>query len=318
MTMGLFGWLRAFWQRDSIPPPGADILGAATLVKEKPPSITQGGEHVSNPYKLPHDAVSRLAAWWQRVTAPRADAWTAARIRANPPSVPPPIPPAPADILGAATLPQGQPSMPRSIPNPGPSVQPPPPVRVTIVPHDAVVIPPVPKLDDASERFARCVAEVLKHEGGYVDHPRDPGGATNRGITHLTLADWRGQPVTKADVQALTEKEAREIYRARFWNAIQGDRLPAGVDLAVFDFAVNSGPARAARVLQRQLGVPADGVIGPQTLAAVGKVDAARLASGLCRARLAWMRGLPTWDAFGKGWTARVVDVERVALEMAR
>lgn len=233
--------------------------------------------------------MSRLAAWWQRVTAPRADAWTAARIRANPPSVPPPIPPAPADMLGAATL-----------------------------PHDAVVIPPVPKLDDASARFARCVAEVLRHEGGYVDHPRDPGGATNRGITHLTLADWRGHPVTKADVQALTEKEAREIYRVRFWNAIQGDRLPAGVDLAVFDFAVNSGPGRAARMLQQQLGVVADGAIGPVTLAAIRKVNASRLASGLCRARLAWMRGLPTWDAFGEGWTARVVDVERVALEMAR
>lgn len=220
-----------------IPPPAADILGAATLVKEKPPSITQGGEHVSNPYKLP---------------------------------------------------------------------------------HDAVVIPPVPKLDDASERFARCVAEVLKHEGGYVDHPRDPGGATNRGITHLTLADWRGHPVTKADVQALGEQEAREIYRARFWNAVQGDRLPAGLDLAVFDFAVNSGPGRAARMLQQQLGVVADGAIGPVTLAAIRKVNASRLASGLCRARLAWMRGLSTWATFGKGWTARVVDVERVALEMAR
>jgi lysozyme family protein len=186
-----------------------------------------------------------------------------------------------------------------------------------MVPHDAVVIPPVPR-DTASSRFAACVAEVLRHEGGFVHHPRDPGGATNRGITLATLSDWRGRTVTVAEVQALTEKEAREIYRARYWNAVQGDALPAGVDLAVFDFAVNSGPGRAARSLQWQLAVPADGAIGPQTLAAARKVDAARLASGLCRARLAWLRGLPTWDAFGKGWTSRVVEVERAAMSMAR
>jgi lysozyme family protein len=199
---------------------------------------------------------------------------TAAHIRANPPSVPPPIP------------------------------------------HDAVAIPFVPKPDDATMRFSRCVAEVLRHEGGYVDHPKDPGGATNRGITLTTLADWRGRDVSKVEVQALTEKEAREIYRARYWNAVQGDALPAGVDLALFDFAVNSGPSRAVRTLQWQLGVPADGAIGPVTLAAVRKVNAARLAGDLCRARLAFLRGLPTWDTFGKGWTARVVDVERAALGM--
>lgn len=217
-----------------------------------------------------------IAAWWRRVTAAQPDAWTAARIRANPPSSPPPIP------------------------------------------HDAVTIPRMPKPDDASARFAACVAEVLKHEGGYVDHPRDPGGATNRGITLATLADWRGRPVTKEEVRLLTEKEAREIYRAKYWNAIQGDALPGGVDMAVFDFAVNSGPGRAARVLQWQIGVPADGAIGPQTLAAVRKVNAGRLAGDLCRARLAWMRGLETWPTFGKGWEARVVAVERAALSMVR
>ena len=129
------------------------------------------------------------------------------------------IPPAPADTLGAATLP-----------------------RIVIA-----VEPPA--------RFARCVAEVLKHEGGFVNHPRDPGGATNRGITHITLADWRGGPVTAEDVRTMSEAEAREIYRSKYWNAIQGDNLPAGVDLAVFDLAVNSGVGRAARMLQQQLGV---------------------------------------------------------------
>lgn len=203
------------------------------------------------------------------------------------------IPAAPADTLGAATL-----------------------------PHDAVVIPPIPKPAiigvEPSARFSRCVAEVLKHEGGFVHHPRDPGGATNRGITLATLADWRGRTVTPADVQAMTEAEAREIYRARYWNAVQGDHLPAGVDLAVFDLAVNSGVGRAARMLQRQLGVAEDGAIGPRTLAAVGRVNASRLAGDLCRARLAFLRGLSTWDVFGEGWERRVADVQRAALEMAR
>lgn len=187
-----------------------------------------------------------------------------------------------------------------------------------ILPH--VTIPPVPKVTavEPSARFARCVAEVLKHEGGFVHHPRDPGGATNRGITLATLADWRGREVTPADVQAMTEAEAREIYRARYWNAVQGDHLPAGVDLAVFDLAVNSGVGRAARMLQQQLGVTVDGAIGPRTLAAVGRVNASRLTGDLCRARLAFLRGLSTWDVFGKGWERRVADVQRAALEMAR
>jgi lysozyme family protein len=192
------------------------------------------------------------------------------------------IPPPGADRLGAATL-----------------------------PHVIIEVEP-------PARFARCVAEILKHEGGYVDHPRDPGGATNRGITHLTLADWRGHPVSKTDVLQMAEKEAREIYRAKYWNAVQGDMLPAGLDLALFDFAVNSGPGRAVRVLQWQLGIPADGAIGPVTLAAIRKVNAARLAGDLCRARLAWLRGLETWPTFGKGWERRVVEVERAALAMAR
>jgi lysozyme family protein len=181
----------------------------------------------------------------------------------------------------------------------------------------AATLPRIVIAVEPPARFARCVVEVLKHEGGFVNHPRDPGGATNRGITHITLADWRGSPVTAEDVRTMSEAEAREIYRSKYWNAIQGDNLPAGVDLAVFDLAVNSGVGRAARMLQQQLGVTVDGAIGPQTLAAMRKVNAARLAGDLCRARLAWLRGLNTWPVFGKGWEARVVAVERAALPMA-
>jgi len=168
-----------------------------------------------------------------------------------------------------------------------------------------------------TETFGRALSLVLKHEGGYVDHPADPGGATNRGITLATLSTWRGRPVTKAEVKALTETEAAAIYRANYWNVVKGDDLPRGVDLAVFDFAVNSGPARAAKHLQALVGVDADGVIGPKTLAAIRSTKPSDLIRKLTRSRLAFLSGLPTWPTFGKGWRARVLGVEKEALAMA-
>lgn len=180
----------------------------------------------------------------------------------------------------------------------------------------AASLPHSPAAAGPSPRFCACVAEVLRHEGGFVNQPSDPGGFTNRGITLATLSAWRGRTAMPSDIRALTEAEAKEIYRAKYWDAIRGDSLPAGVDLAVFDFAVNSGPGRAARALQSLVGVTQDGAIGPKTLAAVGSAEPARLASDLCRTRLAWMRGLPTWVAFGRGWERRVLEVEAQAVAM--
>lgn len=171
----------------------------------------------------------------------------------------------------------------------------------------------------ASSRFNACLAEVLRHEGGYVNHPDDPGGATNLGITHQTLAAWRGKPVTRDDVKGLSVAEAGTIYRARYWDAVRGDALPPGVDLAVFDLAVNSGPGRAAKMLQAVLGVPQDGAIGPNTLAAIGRAPGpVTVIMDLCDARMRFLRALPTWATFGKGWTRRVSEVEEAALKVAR
>jgi len=169
----------------------------------------------------------------------------------------------------------------------------------------------------AVENFGESLTRVLKHEGGWSDHPKDPGGATNRGITLATLSTWRGRKVTKAEVKALTVEEAGAIYRANYWNVVKGDDLPAGVDFAVFDFAVNSGPARAARHLQALVGTAADGVIGPKTLAAVKAKDPKDLVRSLTRSRLDFLSRLDTWPIFGKGWRARVLDVEKAALAMA-
>jgi lysozyme family protein len=167
-----------------------------------------------------------------------------------------------------------------------------------------------------ASNFDGALQRVLAHEGGYVDHPKDPGGATNLGITLATLARWRGRPVTKAEVAALTRAEAAAIYRAFYWDAVRADALPGGLDYAVFDLAVNSGPDRAARLLQRALGVAQDGRIGPHTLAAAA-ADPAAAIRALQRERRAFLERLPTWPVFGRGWSRRLDEVGRDALALA-
>jgi lysozyme family protein len=173
-----------------------------------------------------------------------------------------------------------------------------------------------------NRNFERAVSLVLQHEGGYVDHARDPGGATNLGITIGTARrlgiDVDGDGDTdKVDIRLLKPADAAKVYRVEYWNKVRGDDLPDGLDYAVFDYAVNSGPGRAARELQRIVGVPADGEIGPVTLAAVQERNAADLVERLCDERLDFLRRLNTWDTFGKGWTSRVHGVLEHALLMA-
>jgi lysozyme family protein len=168
-----------------------------------------------------------------------------------------------------------------------------------------------------ASNYDRAFTLVLAHEGGYVDLKADPGGATNLGVTQATLSAWRHRKVTKDEVRALTKEEAGKIYRAQYWNAVRGDDLPAGLGYAVFDYAVNSGPSAAVKMLQRVLGVTADGAMGAMTLAAVAKRDTRDLIGKLCDRRLAFLRSLRTWRTFGKGWSRRVAGVRSNALAMA-
>lgn len=169
----------------------------------------------------------------------------------------------------------------------------------------------------AASNFKDALRFTLKYEGGYVDHPADPGGATNLGITIAVLRSWRGRPVTKDDVRNLKVDEAGQIYKARYWDKVEGDKLPPGVDLAVFDYAVNSGPARAAKVLQRAAGVPADGVIGMDTIAAVHARTPREMIAAVCDERLRFVKSLKTWATFGKGWAARIAAVRAASIRMA-
>jgi hypothetical protein len=164
--------------------------------------------------------------------------------------------------------------------------------------------------------FAACVAFVLQQEGGFVDNPADPGGATKFGITLKTLEDWRREPLDVEAVKALTREEAVEIYRTRYWNAMRCGELPRGVDLMVFDCGVNAGPRRSILELQKAVGVAADGIIGPVTLGAVRAANPRALVARLSVLRLQFYQTLPTWPTFGRGWTNRVDAAQKAALQM--
>jgi len=168
----------------------------------------------------------------------------------------------------------------------------------------------------SADNWEQCFALVLKNEGGYVDNSADPGGATNLGCTKATWEAWVGHPVTKDDIKSLMPNDVMPLYKAKYWDTIKGDDLPMGVDYAVLDFAINSGPIRAAKALQSVLSVGSDGQIGPATLAALETANPREIATAVCEARLAFLQSLPTYDTFGKGWSRRVSEVEQVAFNM--
>lgn len=164
--------------------------------------------------------------------------------------------------------------------------------------------------------FQRSLSLVLKWEGGFVNHPKDPGGATNKGITLATFRRYVKRNGTVDDLKRITDAQVSTVYRKQYWDAVKGDDLPSGVDYAVFDFAVHSGPARAAKYLQAAVGVDQDGKIGPVTIAAARGMNAVDLVAAICAKRMAFLKRLKTWPTFGKGWTNRVNDVVREAAKM--
>jgi lysozyme family protein len=167
------------------------------------------------------------------------------------------------------------------------------------------------------QNFETVLAAVLRHEGGYVDHPADPGGRTNLGVTQKVWEEWVGHKVDEKAMRALTPELVSPLYKRKYWDKIRGDDLPAGVDYAVFDAAVNSGPGRAAKWLQGCVGVEQDGAIGPKTLAAVAAFDPTELVEDYAKRRLSFLMDLPHWGTFGRGWSRRVAEVQTVASSMS-
>ena len=172
----------------------------------------------------------------------------------------------------------------------------------------------------AAENYQKCLAMILHHEGGYVNHPKDPGGMTNLGVTKRVYEDWVGYSVSEHTMQNLTEEDVAPIYKKNYWDRIKADELPSGLDLCVFDFGVNAGTGRAAKYLQNLIGTVADGGIGPNTLRALANyVDSEGVESAIKNyqaERQSYYEKLKTFETFGRGWTRRVEETTESALEM--
>lgn len=170
------------------------------------------------------------------------------------------------------------------------------------------------------ENFQPSFEHVLKSEGGYVNDPLDRGGETNLGVTKAAWAQYIGRPVQDGEMKALTVDVVAPFYKKGYWDKCRCDELPGGLDFAVFDFAVNAGPGRAAKFLQQAVGVTADGIIGPATLAAVAKADPSKILVDFGNIKEAFYNGIvardPSQARFIKGWLNRVASVERFASTM--
>jgi lysozyme family protein len=153
----------------------------------------------------------------------------------------------------------------------------------------------------ASNREA-SISKTLTYEGGYTNDPRDPGGATNWGITIFDARMYWKHDASPADVKAMPKSVAIDIYRQKYWAKMGCDGRPAGVDFVEFDFGVNSGVARTLAYRK---------TLDPQNLKPVAYVKA------FCAKRSSFLHGLKTWSVFGKGWGRRVADVEATGVRMA-
>ena len=166
------------------------------------------------------------------------------------------------------------------------------------------------------DNYEHCLEMILHHEGGYVNHPKDPGGETNLGVTKRVYEEWGGEK----DLGDLLVEDVAPNYQKTYWDRCKCDDLPSGLDLCVFDFAVNAGPSRSAKFLQRLIGTTVDGGIGPNTLKAVDNyVEEVGLESAIedyQSARQEYYEALDTFDTFGRGWTRRVEETTSSALEM--
>lgn len=169
-----------------------------------------------------------------------------------------------------------------------------------------------------NSNFEKCLEKLLVHEGGYVNHPSDPGGMTNLGVTKRVWEEWVGHDVNEKQMRELTPTMVAPLYKRKYWDACRCDDLVSGLDYCVFDVAVNSGPGRAIKFLQSSVGVTADGGFGPATLAAVKKAEEnpAALIELYCAKRLEFLQSLKTFETFGKGWSRRVAEVKDESLKM--
>jgi lysozyme family protein len=164
--------------------------------------------------------------------------------------------------------------------------------------------------------WEQAFEQMLKSEGGYVNNPADPGGMTNLGVTKATWENWIGRESDEAEMRGLTPEKVEPLYKKKYWDAVRGDELPAGISYLCFDFAVNAGAGRAIKTLQSAVGVTPDGGFGPMTMAAVQAIDPVTLIERFSAEKVVFYRSLSTFATFGNGWLNRVADVKLKAQTM--
>ena len=164
-----------------------------------------------------------------------------------------------------------------------------------------------------SNKFSEALEVILHHEGGYVNHPKDPGGETNLGVTKRVYEDFGGEK----EMKDLTKEDVEPIYKKNYWDRVKGDDLPEGLDLCIFDFAVNAGPGRAAKFIQRLVKTTVDGGIGPNTLKCINDhVEHYGVSTTIDQyqsERQNYYESLSNFETFGRGWTRRVNEVTEEA-----
>ena len=167
-----------------------------------------------------------------------------------------------------------------------------------------------------ASNFQECLDLVLKSEGGWVNHPSDPGGETNLGVTKAVWEEYVGHPV--ASMKNLTKDDVAPLYELKYWRTCYCEVLPRGLDFVVFSMGVNAGPGRSVKLLQQSLGCVPDGVIGPRTRELISTNNSANLIAKFSETRREYYRSLKSFPTFGKGWVARVDREEQEALNMAK
>ena len=167
-----------------------------------------------------------------------------------------------------------------------------------------------------NKNFDKCLSMLLVHEGGYVNHPKDPAGMTNLGVTKKTYDNYYNTDIDEQEMRELSKADVEPIYKDQYWLKCHCQELPSGVDWAVFDYAVNAGPSRAAKALQRAVGALEDGIIGPQTLALVKQENRIDIIDEIAEYREDVYRSLGTFDTFGRGWLRRNEETKDQAINM--
>ena len=162
----------------------------------------------------------------------------------------------------------------------------------------------------------KAFKQIIKSEGGFVNHPSDPGGMTNLGCTKKVWEEWVGHQVSEQDMRDLTSEKVAPLYKNRYWDRVKGDDLPTGLDYLLFDMAINAGPGRATKLLQTALGTIPDGAIGPNTMKLLHNANSEELIQKFSDEKEKFYKSLPTFPTFGKGWLNRITEVKTVATEM--